>query len=79
VKKLEREGKHMKKAFAQLKEAKEESDISDSEQSEGDEEEESHFLHHDSPAFQFGQVETKLEPAELFQQKHVPTLQLDLR
>jgi hypothetical protein len=40
-----------------------------------------HFLHHHSPAFQFGQVETELEPqiAELFQQKHVPTLQLDLR
>jgi hypothetical protein len=81
VKKLEREVKLMKKAFAQLKEAKEESDISDSEQSEGDEERESHFLHHDSPSFQFGQVETELEPqiAELFQQKHVPTIQLDLR
>jgi hypothetical protein len=71
----------MKKAFAQLKEAKEEPDISDSDQSEGDEEGESHFLHHDSPAFQFAQVETELEPqiAELFQQKHVPTLRLYLR
>jgi hypothetical protein len=53
--------KSKKTAFALLTDTKEESDISDSEQSEGDEEGESHFLHHDSPGFQFAQVETELE------------------
>jgi hypothetical protein len=38
-------------------------------------------LHHDSPGLQLAQVETELEPriAELFQQKHVPVPNLDLR
>jgi hypothetical protein len=81
VKKLEREVKSIKKAFAQLKENKEESDISDSEQSGADEEGESHFLCHDRHEFQFAQLEREFEPqiAELFQQKHVLTVKLDLR
>jgi hypothetical protein len=76
VKKLEIQVQNIKKAFAQLKERKEESDISDSEQLEGDEEGKSHFLYHDLQEFQFAQVEKEFEPliAKLFQQKHVPRL-----
>jgi hypothetical protein len=70
----------MRKAFAQLKDTKEESDISYSEQSEDDDDEEgeSHFQYHDRHDFQFAQVETKFEPliARLFQQKHDPILDL---
>jgi hypothetical protein len=76
VKKLEKEAKIMKKAFAQLKETKEDSDISESDSSQV----ESHFQVTDD-GLQFTQVESELEPriAQLFKQAHRSNMMLDLR
>jgi hypothetical protein len=66
----------MKKAFAQLKETKEDSDISESDSSQG----ESHFQA-TGDGLQFTQVESEFEPriAQLLKQAHGSNMTLDLR
>jgi hypothetical protein len=76
VKKLEKEVKSMKKAFAQLMETKDDSEISESDSSQW----ESHFQA-TRDGLQFTQVEREFEPriAQLFKQTHGSNVKLDLR
>jgi hypothetical protein len=72
--------KNIKKAFAQLKEAEEESDISGSDESDGSEGA-AHFQFHDHDRFQFVQKASMFDPRieRLLKQNQGTRPKLDLR